>query len=810
MITQSGLVIPQIAVPGSVSADGQMYGQTMPYDKRLNLLGSQIQNTPGFTDSVAMEVWRYMSEAEQSRRMDAKQAALYWTPMLLQEIYQFEIRHVGQFAALNEDYWQTMEMTMMSRQWSEEEEAVFAEQNLVSYKNNTMRRYALTALGEKMGSRTDWRARARRPDDDPYAEAANIAMNWAARRNQWKMQEQYVYRDGMVGGRGVAGVRRDPRDPFGNIKLERYRPQEFMWDIMTARDPRLKGTKYLWRGYYQSRADLIVEFPEWAEEIRSYSTPGMYATHMQLLDVLIKVKTPSPLGSDVPSTVFQPAAYAGWYDSLLVREFYRRHPVVKYRVVDGYRRKIVDFDSKDQAEAWGRATYNYWQAIFQANGIPILEPAVTQPKPVYVEAIERVVMAGNIILRVEPFGQDEFPYHHFMPEWIDGNITSFFGHGRDHQRIINRMFTRMDQAAGGVKGKVIVNTWALANEYDDSELDAILASDTAPLKVKVPPGMSLDDVFKITGQPSIGELPGMLLDIAFKGQSQMYGGLNSVGEEQSAQESGRAVLARQSAASVAMIPYQEEFSVFKEMVGKHLLENVQQLDPVILTAIIDDGPQSEKGTYAREIIAYGQQSLSEIDLELELTEIKASPSERDRRSSQMAFIFGQNPELLPIGLPLILKDLDIDDDIRKEMVATMQEDQAMKQQMEANQQAHQQDMERREMDLKHMDRWIRMQEMEIKRAPPPTIAATVKLEDTPELQATLANRLGMEADALGVAQAKAGAAIMRLEEEALQRQQYYRDTPKWAQPKAAAPAAQPPSKPRTPKSALARGNRKDK
>ena len=793
-------------VGGDLSGTMSTYGQTMPYDARLASLGSQMLTSPGFIDSVAMEVWRYLPETEQKKRMDAKQAALFYTPMLLQERYQFEQRHVGQFQALNEYHWQNMEYTLMSRQWSEEEKQVFADQGLLHYVNNTMRRYALTALGEKIGQRTDWRARARRAEHDGYADAANIAMRWAADRNNWKMQEQYCYRDGMVGSRGVAGVRRDYRNPYGNIILERYRPQEFMWDIMTARDPRLKGTKYLERIYFRSRADLMVEFPEWAEEIRAYSTPGMYTQHIQNLQVLIQAKTDPTIGSDMPAQIFEPTAYAGWADSLLCTEFYRRHPVLKYRVVDGYRRKVVDFETAEQATEWGRITYNYYLNFFQANGIPILEPAISPVQPVYVDAVERIMWAGMIPLRIEPFGQDEFPYHFFIPEWIDNNVTSFFGHGKDHQRIINRMFTRMDQAAGGVKGKTVINKWALQSEYSDEELDAILASDTAPLKVNIPPGMSMDEVIKITGIPSIGELPSMLMKVAFEGQEQMYGGLNAIGDQQSSAESGVAVRSRQTASALALIPYMEEFASFKRGIGKHLLQNIQQLDPTTLMSIMDETPRAGQAnaSKAKMLLAFGEQSIGEIDMDLDVIEVQASPSDRDRRASTMKELFGQIPALVPYALNLYLKDVDVDEDEREIIVSGMQSDMDMKNQLAMQQQAHTQAMETQEMELRRVDKMIKLEELKIKSAPPPQWTVNVKAEDTPELQASLANRIGMDADPLGVAQAKAAEAYIKQAALDLQQQSYYKNMPEWARTSVKAPGG-----PETPKDASNRSTRNE-
>jgi hypothetical protein len=758
---------------------GTMQSTTQTPDRNMVLLGQEIMDTPGFAQSVAMEIWSYLPEDEQRLRRDARAYAEEMTGKILTEVWYFEQRHVPIFTAINEYHNQNVDFALLSRQWTDDERQVFADQGLLPYINNTMRSFALHALGEKMGQRTEWKARAKRPEHDAYATAANIGMNWAARVSKWKMSEQYVYRDAMVGCRGVAGVRRDPKNPMGGILLERYRPQEFMWDVATARDPRLTGTKYMERVYLDTRTNMMCEFPEWANEIMTHTAPGMWGLHFSTLQAMIQPKIDAPTGSGGFATVFQPLSTNVWRDQILRREFFRRHPLKKYRVVDGYRKKIIDFYTADQATAWMRATREYWKNILAANGMDGVEPMVSDVQPVFVDVIERVMLAGNIVLRVEEFGQDMFPYHFFVPEWIDGSITSFFGHGKDHQRIINRMYTRIDQAAGGVKGKAIVNRWALQQEYTQQELDANLASDTAPLYVNIPPGMSMDEVIKITGTPSIGELPTMLLRMSMEGQQQMFGGLNAIGQEQSSQESGRAVMARQSAASVAMIPYEEEFACFKEDVGKALIQQVQSLDHVTLSAIIDQAPNDPDAITARDILLFGDQSLREIDLDIEITQVAASPSTRDRRLQQTSFVMAQSPELAKYLLPSFMEDADMDEDVRRKVMEAMQADQQQEQQAAQQEFQHKQWLETQELDLKHMDRILRMKELSIKETPPPTLAASMKIAPSPAIEATVFNRLGMPADPLGMMQDKAMMALFEQQVRNMVQDEFNKRVPVW-------------------------------
>lgn len=791
----SSMARPGAMMPSQLRQVSAMPTTGMSTDSRMMMLGQEIMDTPGFAESVAMEIWSYLPEEEQQRRQNARAYAEEMTSKILTEVWYFEQRHIPIFSALNAYHDQNIDFALLSRQWSDEEKAVFESQGLIDYVNPTLRRFAITALGEKMGRKTEWRPRARRPEHDAYATAAGVGMRWAAMRNKWSLQKAYVYRDGMAGSRGVAGCRLDPKNPFGGIVLERYRPHEFMWDVTTARDPRLKGTKYLERIYLDTRTSLMVEFPEWAEEIKNHTTPGMWGMHFATLEAIIKPRIDAPLGSNAPATVFQPLGSQMWQDSILRREFFRRHPVRKFRVVDGYRKKIVDFYSYDQAYAWAQATYQYWKNLMVSVGMDT-EPAISDVQAVYVDVIDRVTLAGNIVLRVEQFGEEEFPYHFFIPEWIDGSITSFFGHGKDHQRIINRMFTRIDQAAGGVKGKPIVNRWALQGEYSQEELDAILASDTQPLYVNVPPGMSLDDVIKITGTPSIGELPSMLLKMAFEGQQQMFGGLNSVGDQQSSQESGKAVLARQSAASVAMIPYEAEFEEFDTMAGKAVLQSVQRLDHVTLMAIIDESTQDDTATTARDILSFGEQTLSEIDLDLEITEIAASPSARDRRLQQTSYLMQQLGQDGKFLLPAFMADADIDEDIRKKVEQQMQEQQQFDRDMQMREQAHAQYMETQRLDLEHLDRVLRMREIAIKEAPPPTIAGTIKLSDSPAAEAMLYNRVGIPADPLGVQQDKAIKALFDQQVRNMVQDEFNKRVPQWEKDHGKAAGAGGPKSPK--------------
>lgn len=737
---------------------------------RLARLGAAAKAAPGFSESLALETFQSMTEAEFKFRMDSREYALQVEGELRQEMFWFEMSEVSYFQALNAYHDQNMEIVYLTEHWKPEERAKIISQGLLPYSMPKIHKYAMTMLGEMMGQETELRTHARTTDEEPFAEAMNTLLRYFDRESRWDSHKNYVRRDALIGSRGVAGCRKDPANMMGGVKKSRYRPHELMWHTRTAINT-IDETKYMERIYYDYRANVMMEFPEFAEEIRDFTPQayGMQAAHIAQLDVMIKPRIQPPSGTVEPVYVHDPYVYYMWRDAVLRREFFRKHPLTQFRVVDPYRSKFYDADTKQQAWEWGKKCYQYWQNMFAAQGIND-EPQISDPEIVTKDQIERCTVIGNIVVRVEPIGE-AFPYDVLATEFLDGSVTSPFGHAKDPVRIADRMTMRLDQFGGASKGKRVVNLSALQGiEMDDVDLKRNLASDE-PLLVRIPLGMGrISDIMENVAPPALGPIADVMKKNADEALDEFLGGENFIGQQQSSAESGRAVMARQTAASLGLIPFEKETEAWEEHLGRKEVQIIQSLDPIVIRAILRNEDPAVCDALMQAMAASGVESLAEIDMRLELVETQASPSTKDRILSQIQYIMGQSPALAAAWSDMATEYMDIDDSIRKKVEAKMQAQQQHDNMLAERQQAHTEYIERTELDLKHMDRMIRLKEMEIEANPPWQKTMSVKLPQTPAMLATAASTAGMEADARGVAQDLSFGALLRQGERDMQQQ----------------------------------------
>lgn len=730
------------------------------------LVAEELMRAPNIISSNSRDRGNLDSDLAYVSHLDAQGLAREMETRLLAELYDFEQVQFPYFQPLNEQFQENVDY-FNSFQYSDEDKAAIIAQGLKPYTVNIFKRFGLTFLGEAMARRTMWRAKGLGQESRAKEEFANRILRHVFEENNWQMGEYYIIRDGMIGNRGVCSVGLDPMNPLGAIKLERHRPQEFMWHVGTAKDPRLSGIRYLERIYMESRARMIVEFPEWAEELKRGMFGDIRSRWGHKIDNFVQPKVTGTMASLGYNSRFDPyveGAWA-WRDWIVKREFYKVEKELRYRVADGYMKTFYDFELKQQAEAFAYELNEYYKAKLARNRTPVNAIAVSAPMPAYVDVIYQTIWAGDNLLRVEKTGHNKFPYFFFIPEWYDGDITSFFQHGKDQQRLLNRQVTYMDEAAGAAKGKIVINRGALEDDQTPEEVTENLQSISAPLFINVPTGRTIKEMVDRIPAPDMGQIPTLMYKLMTEAQLMMFGGENSIGLQETSQESGKAVAARRAAASLATIPHFEEFSVFKKSVGEEVLFRAQSLNPVVQMMIVNGTQDPE----AQEIIFDGEQGIADLRFAIQVAEVEASPTEKDARLSRLMVLASQAPDLAPHIMKTALKYSDVDKSDIDEIMASVQEQMNIDRQMALTEQAAKEDKERRALEIQYLRELIRLRELEIKEENPAKIGLNFMFkEPNPSLTAEILKREGIDADPMGVAAGESIKSI--LEEEKLQRE----------------------------------------
>lgn len=734
----------------------------------------------------------YTRELE-DRRLAAMENKTLITAMEL----DFRRQHLQYFSALSLVGEENVDFVLRSRHWTPTDEEAIIKQGRKPYKDPILLPYARAMLAEEIGQRTEWRAKPKNGLSGPYAELQNHIFRMVAQQNKVHRVYSGCYKDGLIRNIGVSGVRLDPDDPDVPIKVERYRPQEFMWDVYSSHDS-LDGSMYLWRGYLIDKSNFALEFPAWAGEIMQTTAAGYYS-HYEELHTLMHPKVAARTGS-LQLGVELNHAFRLANRFAYKREFYERIQVAKFMVRDGYRDRRYFFDTIEDAELAMHDLRAYYAAYARTRGVEI-DNRIGDPKPVNVPHFKRYIFCGDLLIDVQTFQDNRLPYQFFIPEYNDGEITSFFQHLKDPQRLHNVMLSIQHQVVASHKGWIAVNE-AKIPAKDRDGLDERLAKPSGILKFNDQTGTDIQNWFRIVHPPNQGSMAQAIDQIVTGQVDRAAGGTARIGVREG-DESGAALSQRRSAASAALMPTFDVYSDFKQAGGERVLVLSQQLDPLLPLMAEDESGDPIFKTIAAELTDPDVQSLAELSFKVTVNEVVATPSERDFRMLNLMEFSRHIPSFAEDAADVFMKYSQLEYSDRKAILeAKARREQAAYeawQREQARQDADSESVRKERLYRQLIDAQRAQNEAENR----PKTSMSLKLPPSPGIMSTLFNKAGMETHPIGFAADNALDFTMKQEQRNIQQAEFYENTPAWAR------KPQTKSGVETPTDSAARADRKD-
>ena len=766
---------------------------------------SQIRQDPAFVENMMLQTnWFGTGYSTEQDMLAARDEALSLTELARAEIRDFEWNYTPIFQARKEVMAQNYGFYNSIDQWSEADKQKISDAGLIPYVSNSMKRYIDTLLGEFLGSQTEWRPIGEDQISEYKAEFMSHLLRSVAQQNNWKRLKYEITRDGIVAGMGVGSAMNDPQDPLGGIKLLRHKPYEFMHHVESAKNGSLDDTLYVWRGYYESRAKLIWEFPMWQKEIREFAGEMMYQ-NFPYLETFLRPKVYRKAGESMDFT-FEPYAGRTGRQWVFKREFYRRRQVPRFRVTDTITGTSYDAESQDQAGYIAYELTQYYLQTAAAQGQVLQDTPVTEPRMVMASVVDQEIWAGDTLLAVNHSEENSVPYKFYTPEFIDGEVTSYFEHGKDMQRLQNRCMIFIDMLASGIKGKTVVNKRFLPENWDEAKIRRAMLSATEPVIIDDPSAESAAKIIHHIPPNNYGPLAGELARFASGSMDTMFGGLNAIGSTENAGESGRAVSFRQQAAAIATIPLREELRYFDKQMGESVAYLSQFMDPRIQLLYVDD----EGNPSYRAAASDGIQSISDLKFKIDISEVKGSPTEREAQANRYITMIQQVPESAPAVFPLLLKVQDINASDRETITRYMQENDKFQKQIRMEQEKRATLETEKKWQVKEQELMIDMMRVKIEAANLPSVTLSGKLDGSmpPAITATTLSWAGVDADPQTVA-ADYGE-MARMDQQAadlavIRRNKLMTPAQKSIEKRK---AMQPPAMPPSPKDTLARKRKK--
>jgi hypothetical protein len=717
------------------------------FDKEMLLVQQAIASDPDLALSVELHNRRYdglFEERNEIREIDKSQC-IKLQRELLDERQDFENDVAGYFQETVDRENEDIDF-FNSHQWTPSEEAQIRKTYLTPHVSNMMRRYMLSILGEQIGKRTEFRAFGRDPESDEMAEAENYYLRWAAQINDYSRRESLAFRDGLIGGRGVAMTGLDPDDPQGKPFFDYCRPQEFMFDPISAKDGTLRGSKYLWRGYAVDAEDLITKYPLWEREIRKFD-PFFFGQQHKWMWTMASPKVHATTSKKKSPYRYQNRSSRTGRKRIWIIEFYRRRTKNSFAVYDSIGNIDHLFDDVNHATYFYHHLASAYAYALAASGEDPSQQVVAPPRQKAVPVVDQEIWAGDTLIHYERLPGDAFPYHHFIPEMYNGEITSFFGHDKNHQRLRNRMLIYLDMLMSGIKGKTFYDATALPTGMTPEKFEENLARPTKAIGLKLKSDKKLTDIMAHIDPPNHGTLPQTIMAIAERGENQMLGGLNSIGTAEYAGQSGKAVQHLIASSQSAMVDVFDWFDHFGVENGQSLSYMGQFISPVRKMMTID---RRNRPVYSR-FVDLNVRSMENLEFDIQIEEVMAGPRERENQYNLMLTWLQNAPEMLEAAFPEMAELIGVDPSRRERIEQRYQESKQFKNIL-AQREQDRKDFEAEDSSkLRHQEATRKWVETETEMHPPVRTTMSLRGEIGPAGQASVLEQNGISADPKGVA-----------------------------------------------------------
>lgn len=507
---------------------------------------------------------------------------------------------------------------MRAKHWSDEQEESHTLQGRQAYSIPILESKMATIISQQMQNPYDIIAIGRTEEDEVPAEIKNAIFKQISDINELTYLMSEAYQDALIKKYGVLKRYIDYSENVeGDIKVEKVIYKNFLWDTNCK--------KY-----------NISRYAQWGCE-------QIYMTKQDLKDL-----NPEADFSNLPDSD-NDGGDKIWYSRqngmnyVKVIKFYERRYKKTYKVtyLSG---KTEDEDTKPEI---GEYTQEELLALtVQGADVPVSYMEKNREYLMY------YLFTKDVAEMLEEKEIDSYliPYHVIFAENDDGELTCLVDKLKDPQRIVDRYFSQIDASIGKlIKSSYEVN-WTQLHKEDQEKWEAIQKKlvqggailrriGTAPIIQPIPTDAVPPQLF--TTMQIIIELLG-----------QFAGGNNYQGLQESAGESGKAIIARQQQGFLMAYRYIYNFVRTLRNLGEGLSEDINEIYGNSIERIIEVTDNEldelvkqrfqELGMYSQSPMKMGKGYLK-IDKEtgekmlgkakerIIIVEGKYQPSERERK-----------------------------------------------------------------------------------------------------------------------------------------------------------------------------------
>jgi hypothetical protein len=558
-----------------------------------------------------------------------------------------------------------------SRQWTDDEKEAHHRQRRHPFVFNEIQHKVDHLIGTQTQTRMDAKVMPREKGDELAAQLLTAIVKWVEQVNAIEHVETQVFTDGLLKGFGAAVVRWEMEDFIhGYPKVEKVPMNQLYWDL-SAKSLDLSDARWMARVQRLQRGTLYELFPDNIEEIKDAANHEGTDGYPSILQ--IKTKLEEELDTRYGSS---------WQysdrDYVDLVEHYEKIRIKQYVVLDDITGRINRFDEYTEAQDY----YKGLMTTYSENGEPLYMADGTSRVAFVTTTVDKMlqtIIVGDTVISSTLTDLSDFPFVVFFAYFSDGDFWAFVDSLIDPQYLVNRFFSQWDYTLGASHKNMITVQESLLKRGWSVEKVRQEISRTAP----VIPVMNHAAIEPRPNNPVNPELfQGIMFGI---GRMNDYaGGRNALGLQESAAESGRAVIARAEQGGLARLPLFDKLRNWRQNLTYRLLWWIKgYMSPAQMLRIVgkDD---SIKFTNIDDLVLSG---LREIKTDVVVDEATKSESIRERQYQQTVQFFQTVQGLVPgdIVVDMLLELSELPESKKDEMRSKLEFSQAYQQQKEQQQ-----------------------------------------------------------------------------------------------------------------------------
>lgn len=523
------------------------------------------------------------------------------------------------------------------QQWDEEEIAAFEVQKRIPYVFDQISPKINHLIGTEKTTRLDAGIVPMEQGDEEVAALLNKMVKWAEQMNHIEQVQSAVFNDMVKKAVGWVVVRWAMKDIVNGFpSVERIPVYQMMWDLSSV-EADGSDMKWMCRLMPVRQSEALEMYPDYEDIINACGTDSGSFLGLEITEVMTDRQRWETVYN------FGERYHRGGF--LLIAEYYEKVKDYEYIVIDSISDKMLAFDTESEATKYADGLKDGYLAAGEllegADGNELVFVSINAKDAFYQTLIVGETIAHRIAVDIP-----RFPFIQGFANFDDGDYWSPVDALIDPQRFYNRMISESDNQIGRAN-KFLTTVVESDLDHGWKVADVTMAKSVTG---GVIPVRNHNAINNIPNLPASGEVMNML-NVSKEFMIESSGGMNALGLQENAAESGVAVRYRQQAAGTGRLELFENLRVWRRQVTEMIVWYMKNfLSDGQVLRIKGRGGEQEFIELDNGIM----DTIRELSTDIVITEQPDTETSRQMQYAQVMEVFKVAGDTIPAELKLMV------------------------------------------------------------------------------------------------------------------------------------------------------------